>query len=348
MKRIFITLLFIFAVTLSANSQILLTENFSYTAGDSIGAHGWVVVSGSNTNTMMVTTPGLVFPGYALSNIGNATTFTKTGADYYKSFSANDSIGATYCAMMVRIDTCTTAGDYFAAYLPSTSTTNYTARVYAKDSLGFVSFGISKGTAANGIGYSAPIYIKGSTYVLVMKYKWNTGSTTDDEVSLYVFNTPVIPATEPPVATVGPVPSSTADANNIGRIAVRQSTPASAAAGRIDGILAFNNWNELVTNVSTVSTVADKFSLSQNYPNPFNPTTTIRFSLPTSGVTSLKVYDIMGKEVSNLVEANMNAGEYTTQLNASNLSSGMYFYKLEFAGANGQNFSEQKKLMLVK
>ena len=107
-------------------------------------------------------------------------------------------------------------------------------------------------------------------------------------------------------------------------------------------------WLKIATGVNTVSTVADKFALSQNYPNPFNPTTTIRFSLPSSGMTSLKVYDIMGKEVSSLVNATMNAGEYTTQLNASSLTSGMYFYKLEFNGVDGKTFSEQRKLMLVK
>lgn len=347
MKRIFITFLFIFAVTLSANSQIILTENFNYAAGDSIGAHGWVVFSGAGTNPMMVTAPGLVFPGYGLSGIGNATTFTKTGADYYKNFSSSDSTGATYCAMMVRIDTCTAAADYFAGFLPSNSTTLYTGRLHAKDSLGFVSFGISKGTAASGISYSAPIYVKGTTYLVVMKYIWNSGSTTDDQVALHVFNTAVIPPAEP-VPTVGPVSSTAGDVSNIGRIAFRQSTPATAAAGRVDGILAFNNWNELVTGVTTTSTVADKFALSQNYPNPFNPSTTIKFSLPSNGMTSLKVYDLMGKEVSSLVNGNMSAGEFTTQFNGANLSSGMYFYKLEFNGVDGSSFSEQRKLMLVK
>jgi len=346
MKRIFITFLFIFAVTLSANSQILLTENFSYAAGDSIGAHGWVVLSGSNTNTMMVTAPGLIFPGYGLSNIGNATTFTRTGADYYKNFSLNDSTGSTYCAMMVRIDTASTTGDYFAAFLPSTSTTNYAGRFYAKDSLGFVSFGISKGAiSSNPASFSAPIYVKGVTYLVVMKYKWNSG-TGDDEVSAIIFNTPIIPNTEP-APTIGPLSAGT-DSPNLGRIALRQSTVALSAAGRVDGILAFNNWTELVTGVTTTSTVADKFALSQNYPNPFNPSTTIKFSLPSNGMTSLKVYDLMGKEVSSLVNGNMSAGEFTTQFNGTNLSSGMYLYKLEFNGVDGKSFSEQKKFMLVK
>jgi len=346
MKKFILTLLFVVAVSMSANAQSLLREDFNYTAGDSIGAHGWVVFSGAGTNPLMVTAPGLVFPGYGLSNIGNATTFTRSGSDYYKAFSSNDSLGATYCAMMVRIDTASTTGDYFTAFLPSNSTSNYACRIFAKDSLGFVSFGLSKGaTTTIPAVYSAPIYVKGVTYVIVMKYKWNSG-TGDDEVSAIIFNTPIIPATEP-APTLGPVSAGT-DSPNLGRIAFRQSTVALSAAGRLDGVLAFNVWNDLVTEVKTVSTVADKFTLSQNYPNPFNPSTTINFSLPTNGKASLKVYDIMGKEVSSLVNGNMNAGVYSAQFNGVNLSSGMYFYNLEFTGANGQFFSEQKRLMLVK
>ena len=346
MKKIILTLLFVVAVSMSANAQPLLREDFNYTAGDSIGAHGWVVFSGAGTNPLMVTAPGLVFPGYGLSNIGNATTFTRTGADYYKAFSSNDSTGATYCAMMVRIDTASTTGDYFSAFLPSNSTSNYACRLFAKDSLGFVSFGVSKGAITqNPAAFSAPIYVKGVTYLVVMKYKWNSG-TGDDEVSAIIFNTPIIPATEP-APTIGPL-SAGADSPHLGRIALRQSTLALSAAGRVDGILAFNVWNDLVTEVKTVSTVADKFALSQNYPNPFNPSTTINFTLPSTGMASLKVYDLMGKEVSSLVNGNMNAGVYSAQFNGANLSSGMYFYNLEFTGVNGQVFSEQKKLMLVK
>ncbi len=85
------------------------------------------------------------------------------------------------------------------------------------------------------------------------------------------------------------------------------------------------------------------FSLSQNYPNPFNPSTSINFTLPKGGFTSLKIYDILGKEVTTLCNEELNAGNYTRTWNASNYSSGVYFYRLS-AG----NFSTTKKMMLVK
>lgn len=349
MKRIFITFLFIFAVTLSANSQVKIVENFAYTAGDSIGAHGWVYNSGT-VNPLLVTSPGLTYTGYTLSGIGNALTIKPTGNDAYKNFdAAADSVGSLYCSFMLRVDTAQTTGDYMFALLPSNSTSLYTCRITIRNVTATTyDIGLSKGTVASGVGYTTGTYTKGQTILCVVKYKFLTGTTTDDEASMYVF-TSGFPGTEPGTATIPVVTSTATDVGNLGRIAVRQGTAANAPYCIIDGIKVAKTWPDLVTGViNTTSTVADKFSLSQNYPNPFNPSTTIKFSLPSNGMTSLKVYDLMGKEVSNLVNANMSAGEYTTEFNAAALASGMYFYKLEFIGANGNSFSEQKKLMLVK
>ncbi len=91
------------------------------------------------------------------------------------------------------------------------------------------------------------------------------------------------------------------------------------------------------------STIPSTFSLEQNYPNPFNPTTTIRFSLANNEFVSLKIYDVLGKEISTLISEEMNAGTYTVNWNASALPSGVYFYRLQ-----AKNFSETKKLVLTK
>ncbi len=85
------------------------------------------------------------------------------------------------------------------------------------------------------------------------------------------------------------------------------------------------------------------FSLSQNYPNPFNPTTTIKFSLAKKVYVTLKIYDELGKEVAVLLSGELNSGEYQKQWDASNLTSGVYFYKLQAGG-----FVETKKLLLLK
>jgi len=96
----------------------------------------------------------------------------------------------------------------------------------------------------------------------------------------------------------------------------------------------------------TRTTIPGTFTLEQNYPNPFNPTTTIRFSVPSVGtghVLSLRVYNVLGQEVATLVNEQLKAGSYKVEFNASNLASGVYFYRLQ-AGS----FTETKKLMLLR
>ncbi len=88
---------------------------------------------------------------------------------------------------------------------------------------------------------------------------------------------------------------------------------------------------------------AGNFSLEQNYPNPFNPETKIRFSLPMSGLATIKIFDILGREVATLLEEELEAGDHSIQFNAHHLSSGVYYYKLA-AGS----FLEFKRMILSK
>jgi hypothetical protein len=100
-----------------------------------------------------------------------------------------------------------------------------------------------------------------------------------------------------------------------------------------------------LTSVGIVnsSTVADKYSLGQNYPNPFNPTTKISFSVPKNEFVSIKVFDLTGKEIAQLVNNEMNAGTYEYIFNGSSLASGIYFYQIKTP-----NFTETKRMTLVK
>jgi glucuronoarabinoxylan endo-1,4-beta-xylanase len=95
--------------------------------------------------------------------------------------------------------------------------------------------------------------------------------------------------------------------------------------------------------------IPQSYSLEQNYPNPFNPSTVIKFSLPNvgtsrqGGIVSLKVYDVLGREVATLVDEELAAGNHSRQWNASNISSGVYFYRLQSG-----SFVETKKLVLLR
>lgn len=101
--------------------------------------------------------------------------------------------------------------------------------------------------------------------------------------------------------------------------------------------------NPLVNVTQSGTTIPEKFILEQNYPNPFNPSTVIQYQIPSAGFVSLIVYDMMGREVANLVNENQAAGSYSVSFNASKLSSGVYYYKIETGG-----FSDTKKMMLIK
>ncbi len=96
--------------------------------------------------------------------------------------------------------------------------------------------------------------------------------------------------------------------------------------------------------ITPINSIVKSFELKQNYPNPFNPTTNINFSIPKNQNVSLKVYDMMGKEVANLVNnERLNAGEYKADFNASALSSGIYYYTLRT-----EDFTSTKSMVLVK
>ena len=85
------------------------------------------------------------------------------------------------------------------------------------------------------------------------------------------------------------------------------------------------------------------YNLSQNYPNPFNPSTIINFQIKDEGFVSLKIYDVLGREVVVLLNENKKSGFYTQNFNSQNLSSGVYFYRLEV-----NNFIDTKKMILLR
>ncbi|MCB0726799.1 MAG: T9SS type A sorting domain-containing protein [Ignavibacteriae bacterium] len=118
----------------------------------------------------------------------------------------------------------------------------------------------------------------------------------------------------------------------------------------IDSLQAlFNNW---ITSVNTISSeIPENFYLTQNYPNPFNPTTNLEFGISELGFVSLKVYNSSGKEVAILVNESKPAGKYSVTFSAtsggSNLSSGIYYYRLSVSDGSG-NHTETKRMVLLK
>ncbi|MCK5454351.1 MAG: T9SS type A sorting domain-containing protein [Calditrichia bacterium] len=96
------------------------------------------------------------------------------------------------------------------------------------------------------------------------------------------------------------------------------------------------------------STLPMDFTLKQNYPNPFNPTTSITFELPQASEVTIKIYDMLGKEITTLVSQKLTVGSHTMSWDASDMPSGVYIYRMEAAKAEGKRFKQTRKMILMK
>ncbi len=121
-----------------------------------------------------------------------------------------------------------------------------------------------------------------------------------------------------------------------------QSSRAGLLGNRV--IISRNEYPELLdVNRKQIPQNPASYSLGQNYPNPFNPSTTIDYSLAEHGSITIKVYNLIGKEMATLVNEEKPAGNYSVKFDASSLSSGVYFYTMKSG-----NFTQTRKFILMK
>lgn len=111
----------------------------------------------------------------------------------------------------------------------------------------------------------------------------------------------------------------------------------------VSGFLADTLLRGQVVSVNEPGTLPTTYELYQNYPNPFNPATAIRYQLPVSAFVTLKVYDIVGREVATLVSDPQEPGTYTIEWDAREIASGVYFYRMQADG-----FTATRKLILLR
>ena len=120
--------------------------------------------------------------------------------------------------------------------------------------------------------------------------------------------------------------------------------PVDIAAGpQMGRVTIYSNSTTVNIENTNINTTPTSFLLYQNYPNPFNPSTTIKYSVPNQSIVSLKLFDVLGSEIKTIVNEEKPIGNYEVNFDASNLPSGVYFYRLQ-AG----DFVETKKMVLLK
>lgn len=360
MKKLLL-LIFILSFSVSFAQTLLLNENFSYNPGQLTDAGGGANVGGGNwvTNTgtgsyLQISSGSLSYTGYPSSNINNKldiVSSTSSAEDTYRSFTTVTA-GKAYAAFLFNVTNSTgltATGDYFAALLPSASTSAYAGRIYIQTGTTANQFrmGLRYNSADVAVTYSTTDLNVGTTYLMVLKYQIIAG-TPNDIVSLFI--NPVITGNEPAAnltATCIGTSSTTGDNVDVGKFGIRQGSAGTPNAS-IDGIRVSDNWGLAVTGTATGveennSTLPTKFDLSQNYPNPFNPSTVIKYQVPQNTFVNVSVYDVLGNQVRTLVREEKAAGSYELRFDASNMPSGVYFYSIQ-AGV----FTQTKKMILMK
>lgn len=232
----------------SAAAQLLLVEDFDYPEGDSLKLHDWVMTGSpsgySYVNPVCVVAPGLTFPGYKGSGVGNAAAMAPTGQDVSRYFSTPAGGGSVYAFLLVNVGAARSSGDYFFHLIGGAVTSStFAPKLSVKSSEGRLAFGVSKRANANAATYTGFDYGMDTTYLVVLKYRFKPDSTADDEVSLFVFGGSGVPGSEPAVPTVGPVVEATgSDVDSLYLCALRQGGASSAPTLTVDGIRVATSW----------------------------------------------------------------------------------------------------------
>jgi hypothetical protein len=281
-------LFFVTGIIHSASGQVLMFDNFNYPAGESIIWHNWLTQQTNTTNAILVSNEGLSYTNYPCSGIGNGAAIGTTGQDVFRGFVKQTLSGSTiFMACLAKVTSGAT-GDAFISFKESpTSPTNlnYRGRVYAKvDASNNVSFGLSKGaiTAPAVPNYSSAIYSLNTTYLLVVKYKINEGTTND---SAYLFINPVIGNPQPAPSVIA-TDISASDVG-IGSVLLRQGTTGQAPTVIVDGVRVSKTWQQ-VLNVSNIATLGD-LKVDGVTVSGFNPDITTYYDTVPAGQTSVLV-----------------------------------------------------------
>ncbi len=269
MKNLITILVLIISLTLSAQT-LRLEENFEYGPNNDTSlvtlTSNWVRHSGAMGPAYSNTS--LNYAGYPASGIGGAVTFLNGASgindgDIHRAFTPYDATQVIYASFLLELSSALATADYFFHLGPSPIGTTFRGRVFARANAPGWGLGLSKSSEARTDNNTVLNF--NQTYLLVLKYSYNTAAADDDQVTLYLYESGV-PPTEPgsPLVTIGPLGTGIgSDPVNIGSVAIRQG--GNTATGKIDGIRITTSWNDIVPvelTAFTATSIGNNVSLN--------------------------------------------------------------------------------------
>lgn len=244
-------------------SQPLLIENFEYEVGEIPVTPASIWNVANSGNAIQIVDGSLSYTNYALSGIGRSI-IMKDGLDYNTSIGTNTT-GSVYAAFLLKVSATTTAGDYF--FHLTQSGTTFRGRLWIKQGSAADKYliGIAKSGTTPAVQFSSSEYTVGSTNLVVLKYIFNSASTTDDEVCIYID--PVVGEMEPATPTVVAADNATTDATQITLVALRQGG-SNAPTITLDGLRVAGSWNDAVNAIISADLTPPVFATG--FPKPAN------------------------------------------------------------------------------
>lgn len=300
----------------SGLGQTILVENFDYTAGSLLIANGWSAHSGSGSNSIDVIVPGLSFTGYPSSNIGGAAQVDNTGEDVNKAFPASTS-GALYAAFLIKVNSSSVAGDYFFHFMESSVSTIFKGRVWVKQGSSSTKFylGVAKTGTTPAVAYSTDQFDVGTTYLLVLKYQFNSSSGNDDVVKLYV--NPTLGSSEPDTPTVTASDNTTADFTTTSAIGIRQGGSTTAPNLIFDGVRIAANWTDATSDLTAPAPIFNPLNNATDILTNIHPTITFDEPILKTDGSPVSDGDLTSLVTFNKTDASGAAVAFSATIDAS-------------------------------
>ncbi len=249
----FISLIMVCSFLNSASAQPLFFDDFNYgsSAGSiiSLSSGKWLENPTTSTVNIVQYDPNASLSFNSFTNLGGKLNILNTGQDITAGLSSAVTANNLYAAFLVNFSAAQTTGDYFFHFMPNTTTTTYVGRVFAKLNGSNINFGLMKNNGG-AVPYASNSYNLNTTYCLVLKYAFNQDGSTNDIVTLYVFDTiNGLPSTEPGTSELSI--SANTDATSLGAIGVRQGAATAGASASFDKIVVDTTWPNLFAVLPT-------------------------------------------------------------------------------------------------